>query len=83
MKRVIFEVVGGSPDDNRRLAEMFSRAVAKRLSPQKLWQCRCDCGEILGSGYQKRINLARVVPHCEGIGMRWELQSSPEPKEIE
>jgi len=73
--KVLLEVVGGrSPDDNKKLEEMFSREVAKRLAPQKRWQCRCDCGEILGSGYKRRINLARVVPHCEGVEMRWELQ---------
>ena len=85
--KVLFEVVGGDPvgdkcgpvsESNRRLEGMFSlrlrRGVPQRPRPQKRWQCRCDCGEILGSGYKHRISLSRVVPHCEGVEMRWELQ---------
>ena len=75
MGKVIFEVVGGSPERNKKLEEMFAREVAKRLEPKKLWQCRCECGAVLGSGYKRRIDLARVVPHCEGVDMRWEPQN--------
>jgi hypothetical protein len=75
MGKVIFEVAGGSPEQNRKLEDMFRVEVAKRLQPKKLWECRCECGEILGSGYKRRISLARVVPHCEGMGMRWEPQN--------
>ena len=76
MKKVIFEVVGGSPERNKKLEEMFAREVAKRLEPKKLWECRCECGAVLGAGYRRRIDLARIVPHCEGVGMRWELQDT-------
>ena len=75
MSKVIFEVVGGTHEQNKALEEMFKREVSKRLEPKKLWQCRCKCGEILGSGYRRRINLARVVPHCEGVEMHWEPQN--------
>ena len=77
--KVVFEVMGGDPVRNRRLEEMFGQEILKRLEPKKLWQCRCECGEILGSGYQRRISLARAVPHCEGAGMRWE----PQPLKVE
>jgi|GEM_PF-5453570 len=80
MGKVIFEVVSGGPEEDggdglKAMEEMFRVEVAKRLKPTKLWECRCECGEILGSGYKRRISLARVVPHCEGMGVRWEPQN--------
>ena len=78
MGKVIFEVVGGSPERNKQLEEIFRLGAIKSLEPKKLWQCRCECGAVLGSGYKRRIDLARVVPHCEGVDMRWELQNPTE-----
>ena len=73
--KVIFEVIGGDPAQNKALEEAMARQVARLLEPKKLWRCRCECGEVLGSGYKRRISLARVVPHCEGVGMHWEQQN--------
>ena len=75
MSKIIFDFVGGDAEKNKRLENAMRKELAKRLQPKKLWQCRCECGEILGAGYKRRISLARVAPHCEGMGMRWEPQN--------
>ena len=53
MGKVIFEVVSGDPEEDggdglKAMEKMFRVEVAKRLQPKKLWECRCECGEILG-----------------------------------